>query len=244
MKKSIYLTIVALAVTCLTAVHAQNVVYETIYLNPKTESLKELGEKMKTHNQKYHATPPYNASVWRVVTGERSGNMLWIMGPFTFSDLDSRPSDGGHDDDWSGSVLPLTHGMHNGYYWKLRPDNMYTPSEDYQGKIMRVRTLDIKPGKMDEYTDMMLLIMKVYNEKKPGHSIAVFNNVVRDQNRDVAIVWQYENYAYMDKDLGFSKLYEEVHGDNSWNQFLEAMREIVESASDELSEVIPEMSVR
>ena len=70
-------------------------------------------------------------------------------GHLPFSDLDNRPSDGGHDDDWSGNVLPLTHGMHDGYYWKLMPDHMYTPREDYQGKIMRVRTFDIKPGKGD-----------------------------------------------------------------------------------------------
>ena len=244
MKKSISLTIIAMALSGLTIAQSQNVIYETLYLTPKTESLQEMGEKMKVHNEKYHATPPYNASVWRVVSGERSGDMLWIMGPFTFADLDSRPSDGGHDDDWSGKVLPLTHGMHDGYYWKLRPDEMYTPSEDYRGKIMRVRTFDIKPGKGDEFTHMMSLINKVYNEKKLGHSKAVFNNVVKDQNRDVAIVWQYENYAYLDKDLEFGKLYEEVHGDNSWNRFMEAMREIVESASDELLEVIPEMSVR
>ena len=218
MKKPIYLTIVALIVTCFTVVYAQNVIYETIYLTPKTESLAELGEKMKAHNQKYHATAPYNASVWRVISGERSGDMLWIMGPFTFADLDSRPSEGGHE--------------------------IYAPSEDFQGKLMRVRTLDIKPGKGDEFTHMMKLIMKVYDEKKLGNSVAIFNNVVKDQNRDVAIVWQYENYAYMDKDLGFWKLYEEVHGDNSWNHFQDAMRDIVESASDELLEVIPEMSVR
>ena len=149
MKKSIYLTIVALIATCFTYVHSQNVVFETIYLNPKTESLKELGEKMKAHNEKYHAIAPYTASVWRVSTGVHSGNMLWIMGPFTFTDLDSRPSEGGHDDDWMGSVLPLTHGMSDGYYWKLIPENMYAPSEDYRGKIMRVRTLDIIPGKWD-----------------------------------------------------------------------------------------------
>ena len=195
MKKSIYLTIVAFAVTCITVVQSQNVVYETIYLSPKTENILELSEKMTAHNEKYHGTAPYNASVWRVLTGERSGNMLWIMGPFTFSDLDNRPATGGHDEDWAGKVLPLTHGMHNGYYWKLRPAHMYTPSETYQGKIMRVRTLDIKPGKMDEYNHLMDNIMKVYNEKKLDHSMAIFNNVAGDQNRDVAIVWQYENYA-------------------------------------------------
>ena len=90
----------------------------------------------------------------------------------------------------------------------------------------------------------MSLINKVYTEKKMGHSRAVFNNVVKDQNRDVAIVFQYENYAYMDKSQNMGKLFEEVHGDNSWNNFLEAMRDIVESTSDELLEVIPEMSIQ
>jgi len=244
MKKPIYLTVIALLITSMVIAQSPNVIYETIYLTPKTESLKDLGEKMKAHNQQYHATPPYNASVWRVTTGERSGDMLWIMGPFTFADLDSRPSDGGHDEDWSGNVLPLIHGMHDGYYWKLRPDHMYAPSEGYQGKIMRVRTFDIKPGKDDEFTDMISLINKVYTEKKIGHSRAVFNNVVKDQNRDVAVVFQYENYAYLDESQNIGKLFEEVHGDNSWNKFMEAMRDIVESTSDELLEVIPEMSVR
>ena len=240
MNKRICITLALLAFASLT--FAQNVVFETIYLEPKTESLKEMGEKMKSHNEKYHATAPYTASVWQVLTGQNSGKLLWIMGPFTFADLDSRPSDGGHDEDWMGNVLPLTHGMSDGYYWKLRPDNMYLPSEGYRGKIMRVRILDIKRGKWEEFGNMMAMVMQVYNEKKLDNSMAIYNNVVTDQNRDVALVWQYDNYAYFDNDMQFSKLYEEVHGDNSWHHFNEAMREIVESASDELLEVMPEMT--
>lgn len=244
MKKSICLITMVLVFASITFAQSQNLVFESIYLSPKTESLKELGDKMKAHNQQYHATPPYNASVWSVLTGERSGDLLWIMGPCTFTDLDSRPSDGGHDEDWREEVLSLTHGMHNGYYWRLREGEMYNPSEDYRGKVMRVRTLDIKPGKWEEFQHMMSLIMKVYNEKKPAHSIGIYNNVVPDQSRDVAIVWQYENYAYMDRDEEFSQTYEEVHGDNSWSQFYEAIQEIVQSSSDELLEVIPDMSIR
>jgi len=133
MNQRICITLALLAFASLT--FAQNVVFESIYLEPKTESLKELGGKMKSHNEKYHATAPYMASVWRIITGQNSGKMLWIMGPFTFADLDSRPAVGGHDDDWMGNVLPLTHGMSDGYYWKLRPENMYAPSEDYRGKL-------------------------------------------------------------------------------------------------------------
>lgn len=244
MKKPIYMIFLMFVFTSMVFAQSPIVVFETIYLSPKTEHLKEIGEKMKEHNQQFHATPPYNASVWSVITGERSGDLLWIMGPFTFTDLDSRPSDGGHDEDWRENVLPLTHGMYNGYYWKLRPDESYLPSENFQGKLMRVRTLDLKPGKGYEFKHMMSLIMKVYDEKKLGNSIGVYNNVVRDQNRDVAIVWQYENYAYMDRDNQFQKLFDEVHGENAMNNFNQAMREIVISSSDELLEIIPEMSIR
>jgi hypothetical protein len=244
MKKPIYLTIVALAIASLTLAQSQNVIFETIYLNPKMESLKELGDKMKTHNQKYHTTPPYTASVWNVLTGERSGDMLWIMGPFTFADLDNRPAEGSHDDDWSGNVLPLTHGMHDGYYWKLIPEFAYTPSEDYRGNVMRVRTLDIKPGKMEEFRREFTRIFEVVNANKLGNSFSVYNNLANDGERDVALVWQFKNYAQLDLNVEFSKKYEAKFGDNSWNEFQEAMREIVDSSSDELLEVIPEMSVR
>jgi len=240
MNQRICITLTLLAFASIT--FAQNVVFESIYLEPKMENLKELGEKMKSHNVNYHATAPYTASVWQVITGQNSGKLLWIMGPFTFADLDSRPSDGGHDEDWMGNVLPLTHGMSDGYYWKLRPDYVYSPSETYQGPVMRVRVLDIRRGKSEEFGNAMDKIMEVYNEKKPNHSMAIYDNFASDQNRDVAIVWQYENFAYFDQDLAFAKLYEEVHGDNSWNHFMEAWREIVESASDEMSQVMPEMS--
>jgi len=242
MKKQAYLTLVAIVVTCFTFVQAQNVVFETIYLNPKTESLQDLGVKMKAHNQKYHAAPPYRAGVYTVLTGERAGELLWIMGPFTFADLDKRPAGNGHDDDWAGNVLPLVHGMNNGYYWKLMPEFAYSPSENYIGKIMRVRTLDIKTGKMEEFNREMTMIMKVINENNLKNSFAVYSNFANDGDKDVAIVWQFDNYAAFDIDNEFSEKYEDMYGDNSWNEFQEAMMEIVEGSADELLERSVDMS--
>jgi len=236
MKKTICLTIVSLAIASLALAQSQNVIFETIYLNPKTESIKELGEKIKSHNQKFHATAPYGASVWEVLTGPRSGDMFWVMGPFTFADLDKRPAEGGHDDDWSGNVLPLTNSMHDGSYWKLIPEFAYFPSENYQGKVMRVRLAHIKPGKMEEFRREMTRIMEVVNKNKPGNSFSIYNNMANDGDKDVAVVWQYPNYAYLDMDYEFNKKYEDMFGDNSWNEFQEAMNEIVISSSDELLE--------
>ena len=242
MKKSICL--IALLVTAVSFTIAQdtNVIFETAYLDAKMDQLEDLRKNIKNHNQTFHGPGPYAANVWRVMTGERSGQMLITMGPFTFADLDNRPGVGDHNDDWIGKVLPLVHSIHDGYYWKMMTDYSYAPSENYQGKLMQVRTLDIKRGKMQDFMDMMTLINKVYQEKQLGHSFGVFDNVVVDQNRDVAVVWQYDNYAYMDRQSEFGKNYDEVHGDNSWWRFNEAMREIVVSTNDELFERMPGMS--
>lgn len=44
------------------------------------------------------------------------------MGTFNFTDLDSRPSDGGHDEDWRDNVMPFVESMTNGEYWKTDID--------------------------------------------------------------------------------------------------------------------------
>lgn len=228
MKKPIITTFVLLAFVAVTSLYGQNVVYETIYLKPKTDKLKEFGEAVKAHNEKYHGEGAYSAGAWQVISGPHSGMMFWVMGPFTFADLDNRPSEGGHDDDWMGNVMPHTHGMTDGYYWRQWNDYGYMPSENFSGKIMRALNWKVKPGKREELRHAMSAIQKVYDANSMGHSMAIFSNWTSDGEIDVAIVWQYENWAYLDEDLEFSKKYEEVHGDNSWNTFQEAMRDYVE----------------
>jgi len=234
MKKPIITTFVLLAFVSLSSLYAQNVVYETIYLQPKTDKLMELVEAMKAHNEKYHGEGAYAATGWQTVSGKHTGMILWTMGPFTFADLDNRPGEGGHDEDWMGKVMPHTHGMKDGNYWKMWNDFGYLPSENYQGAIMRVMNMKIVPGKNEEFKHLMSAIQKVYDANSYGNSMTVFDNWSSDGQVDVAVVWQYDNWAYFDNDLNFSADYEEVHGDNSWGTFMEALREYTEFVGVEI----------
>ena len=242
MKKTITTSFVAMLISIVTWAQTPNVVWETSYIDPKTDQMMDLQKAMKAHNNKFHATTPYRASVWQVTTGKRTGHLLWVMGPFTWADLDKRPSGDDHTSDWAGNVMPKTNGMKDGYYWEGVEGFNYRPSEDFMPKIMQVRSFDLKRGKWDEFKHVLSMVMKVYQEKKLGHSIALYDNVVPDGDLDAIIVWQYENYAYWDKDLNFQKAFEEIHGDNSWFQFLEALDDIIDDTDDELLEVIPDMS--
>ena len=236
MKKPIITTFALLAIVSLTSLYAQNVVFETIYLKPNTQNLKELQENLKAHNEKYHAEGPYTASTWQVITGEHSGMISWIMGPFTFADLDNRPSDDGHNDDWMGNVLPNTHGMKDGNYWRMWEDYGYSPSEGFQGDIMWVRYVKLKFGKADEYRHLLHSIQKVYDANNFPNSMGVYGNWSNGGEADVALVWQFPNWATFDENRMFWKSYEEVHGDNSWSRFLDAIEDYTVDAWDEMYE--------
>ena len=199
--------------------------YETIRLKPDTRHLKELSANMAAHNKKYHSEGPYTALVWQISTGPDAGSLVWMMGPCKFSDLDSRPSADGHDEDWMGNVMPHTHGMKDGNYWKMWNDFGYMPSEDFQGAIMRVRYVNLKPGKYEEYKHLLGAIQKVYDANSFKSSMSVYDNWSGGGKADVALVWQYPNWAVFDEDMQFWKKYEEVHGDNSWATFIEAIRD-------------------
>ncbi|MBK7342106.1 MAG: hypothetical protein IPJ06_02670 [Saprospiraceae bacterium] len=64
--------------------------WQTIYLTPNTANLKALGLAMASHNKTYHKTGPHQASVYNVATGPNTGKMVWLMGPLTYADLDTR----------------------------------------------------------------------------------------------------------------------------------------------------------
>jgi len=62
--------------------------YETMYVTPKKGMEKELKASMDAHNKKFHTTAPYEAFDRYVIIGEHEGDMVWLMGPTTFTDLD------------------------------------------------------------------------------------------------------------------------------------------------------------
>ncbi len=81
--------------------------YETIYLTPIPAKISELDAGLTAHNKKYHGEGDYSAFVQYVLTGRKTGDYVWLMGPGNFARLDSRPAEGGHDEDWNANVCHL-----------------------------------------------------------------------------------------------------------------------------------------
>ena len=73
---------------------------EITFMLPKIGMEKAFVKAVTAHNNLYHKEGPYQAHLDNVLTGKEAGWFVWIMGPCTFTDLDSRPGEGAHTAHW------------------------------------------------------------------------------------------------------------------------------------------------
>ena len=194
----------------------------TIKVSPDKVALVNSG--MAAHNKKYHATGPYGARVYNVVTGTDAGAYKWVMGPGTWSGLDARPSDELHDMDWDSKVDQYTSPGGNQEYIRFDPKLSRFPHDFTVNKLF-VRYVDVARGKMEAVKAMFEKAHKVYAEKIPNETYGVYFNEVPSTSggRDLILVSYFDKYAWMAMDDGFDAKYEEVYGKGSaaafWNEW-------------------------
>lgn len=220
------------------------VMYETIYLKVLPGHSQQFNDAMKAHNERFHGPGPYQASVWFIANGPRSGQMFWVMGPTTFTHLDSRPSDTDHQSDWADTVL-LHAEVSEGEYWRLDPELSHNVT-DQPSPLLRARIFDIEAGEMDRFNELQRKLRAVDKAKNRTRSTSVFHSVARSRTgRDVAVVRYYKNWAELDAGGmdSFVRDFEDVHGAGSWAQLIRDRRDVVVSEEDEFHELIPELSV-
>jgi len=252
-KKSISLLMIfAIAFGAMTTVNAQNnssySMWESITLSPDNTKLKELAEGMHKHNKKYHQNGPYKAVVYNITTGPNIGKIIWEMGPLKYSDLDGRPSEGGHDEDWRDNVMPYIKKMSNGEYWKqddkLSNVAMMDPNK-VTHPLLYIRYHEVIKDKGYSINNLLKKISETvkamdgvnpwgiyYNEFQQGYKIG----------RHIASVTFLKNWAELDDDTKFKETFIKVHGEKSWNPFLDGMRDTFSNSWDEIWEYNAKLS--
>jgi hypothetical protein len=216
--------------------------YEMMYIKPKYDKMVELGDAMAEHNKKYHNEGPYKVSIWMANTGPHTGEWVWVMGPCTFTQLDSRPESEEHTKHWIEKVMPYIEDISEGEYWKMDNELSHSPEGSFSGKEIWA-VYDIKPMEMYRFTALLEKVVEVYKQKNYPNYFQVYRNEFSSATgRDVAIGFGFKNYAFFDEEDTFWKDYEEVHGEGSRWKFFEEYKDIVISSYDELSEFVPELS--
>jgi len=245
MKRALVLTVVLLGMVFWTnAQDKEYVMFETIYLSPKMDKYEELEKNMTTHNEKFHAEgTPYDAHVWMVHTGPHGGELLWAMGPCTFTQLDDRPNSEDHDKDWADNVAPYINGASDLAYWKVDEESSYSPEGAEQGTKVVWALYKIKPFEEYRFSEILKKVAKVYKEKTYPYGFTVYKSQFdTEKGYDLVIETTFNKWAFFDRDMTFKKDFEEIHGEGSWYKLMEEYKDVVCDVIDELAEFQPKMS--
>jgi len=248
-KKFILLLImVAVALAATPTIKAQESstkyrMWEDIMITPDNTKLKILGENMRKHNQKYHSSGTYKATVYNISTGPNIGKLIWEMGPLTYSHLDARPSTGGHDEDWRDNIMPYVKKMDSGEYWKeddklsnvgmLDADNSKHP-------LLYIRYLVVRQDKGDNVKHLLSQVSQNIKAMDGENPWGIYYNEFQQGNeigRHIQTISFLKNWAELDDESNnFKKSFLKTHGEDSWDAFVETWENTFSNRWDEIWE--------
>ena len=213
------------------------VMFQTILLEPDLEDLPQLMANLAAHNKKYHtAGTPYASTVYRIATGPNVGKLVWMMGPCTWSDLDHRPSDEGHDEDWMNNVMTLLEGIEHGEYWKLDADLSKNPmAEQFKMYYIRYHEFSKTEGyRAQAALEKIAETMKAMDEVKHW---SVYDNLLRQgykTGRHLAMVSGMNSWSEMEDNWPFRSTFEEKYSKSEFDNFVREMEASSTNSWDEI----------
>jgi len=243
MKRKLILSIVALvlmvSVYAQTASDKPSIVVEDMYIMPKRGMDDKMEAAIKAHDLKYHPDGPYVAALHKVEYGEKSGWYVWIYGPTTFSAIDTRPTkENGHDADWSANVDPLIQEYGPTGLWQYNEDLSYGMDIFKKTSHYEVWGVMLKRGDYYRFKAIAEKLKKTY-ESSGKDCMLIFDNSVHSPNSpDVAIVWNFNNYAEWSKDSGTKAAYEKLYGPGTWQNMITEWLDITKDYSSELRSIV------
>lgn len=206
--------------------------FEVVHIKVKPGQEKAFEAAVKAHNAAYHAEGNYRAGLAYNINGPYGGTYSWIMGPTNYTAMDSRPGSGSHDDDWA-KVREYIEEAQPPSYWKHATKLSHTIQNDPADKDL-IWIYDIKTGQHRRWAELVAKVKEVYEKKRPNESFNVYWNEFVDTKKghDAAVVFGLQKWAELDLDIEFGKSYEEVHGANTWSNFLTDFRATVNGRVD------------
>jgi len=218
------------------------IMYETVRLQPNHADLAGLKKAMSEHNKTYHKDGVYTALVWNISSGPDVGKLVWMMGPCTYTDLDSRPS-GAHDDHWTSQVLPHIKSQKNGEYWRRDDDLSYKAGT--QSPMVSISYVEIREGQVHRLQGMLKKVSDVVKATDDGQPWSVYYNEFRQGwkiGRHIALVSAINSWSDFDKPDNFRENFEKHHGENTWNAFNLEWDDVFSDGWDEIWTLNTDMS--
>lgn len=210
-------------------------VFENGMITANPTKIKEFEKGVAAHNKMYHAEGIYGARVYWVSNGTNVGKYIWAMGPLPWSAMDTRPAKEGHDEDWNTNVLPYTMAEGDQTYWRFHTALSNFP-KDFNLKYLKVMMLDMVPFKEQQFLEQLEKVAAVMKAKYPNEPYGMYTNEMPSDKdgRDFAYVDFFDKMGFLGREDTFPKDFEAVHGEDSWDAFLNVMTETTKGMQTEL----------
>jgi hypothetical protein len=199
----------------------------------KVDKVLEFEKALATHAQKYH-TGDWKWRVFEIQSGPDAGGYHITEGPSSWEQIDNRGNLGAeHNTDWNKSVaIYLTDRGSNSY--SVYQDSLSTVAlTDYSDKINITHYVQ-KIGWGDKVWDMLMNSKPVWEAR--GQSVAVYS-ASSSGPAQYAVVTRYkkglQERATMNNP-SFKAQYEAIHGPDSFDDYLEILRNYVAEQWSEL----------
>lgn len=200
---------------------------------PKVDKVLEFEKAIAAHAQKYH-TGDWKWRVWDIQSGPDAGGYQITEGPLSWVLIDSRGEISvEHNNDWNKSVAIYLTDRYSASY-SVYQDSLSTVAlTDYSDKI-NINHLYPKIGWGGKVNDILKDMKKVWQAS--GESVAVFTASSSGPSQ-YSIVTRYKQ-GLKERATGYRKpfkeRYEATNGEDSYDDYLEVMREYIKDGWSEL----------
>jgi hypothetical protein len=211
----------------------QTNLFEVVNVHVKPGQQKAFEAAVKSHDMQFHPEGGvYRARLFYNLNGPNGGTYSWIMGPTNWTALDTRPGEGAHDTDWD-KVTAFVESFESPTYWTYS-DKLSQSIEGVSPQKRLIWMYDLKQGQGARWSELVGKVKEVYAAKRPTESFWVVWNEFADTKAgmDVAIIFAFDNWGWMDRNSNFGKDFEEVHGAGSWHNFLNEFSDTVDGRVD------------
>ncbi|WP_242203499.1 hypothetical protein [Aestuariivivens insulae] len=193
--------------------------YELQYILPKIGEESLFTKAVKAHNEAYHSTAPYEATLNLVMTGDEAGWYVWEMVGTSFKDLDSRPDSEEHNNHWNTTVAPHIAKYGRTEYWGFNKALSYVSLPNESIKYASVWFLKVNREVKDKTLSAFIKRLLSVNEKLDTDMREFYNRFgPSNTSRGLALVLPLTKLADLDINQHFKEGYEELYGENSWKE--------------------------
>ena len=206
--------------------------WQNYLITPKYDQMQAFGEAMHQHNKKFHQGASSAASVWRITSGQNIGKWVLSRGPYTFEGMDNIDIGGEHMADLRNNVMPYIESIEDGGTWRMVADNSYMPAEGAQITKARVIIHDMSGNGGEGYQSAMKKLAQATAKGMPGTARIFLRRVgFHNDHMDNVVFIGLNKWADLDNNV--VNAYEELHGEGSWDLFLEEVGDAIKSSVEE-----------